>query len=109
LGEVVSAKRRERLPVVLTAREVRELLHNTEGTMWLISSLLYGTGMRLLEALRLPVKEVEFERRKLIVREGQGNMDRVTVLPENLIHSTVAGPIRPRQGLASARPCGWIW
>ena len=55
------------------------------GTTWLIASLLYGTGMRLLEGLRLRVKDVEFERRELIVREGKGNKDRVTVLPENLI------------------------
>lgn len=85
LDEVVSAKNGERLPVVLTPREVRELLHNTSGTMWLACSLLYGTGMRLLECLRLRVKDVEFERRELIVREGKGNKDRVTVLPENLI------------------------
>jgi integron integrase len=85
LDEVVSAKRGDRLPVVLTAREVRELLHNTEGTMWLVCSLLYGTGMRLLECLRLRVKDIEFERREIVVREGKGNKDRVTVLPENLI------------------------
>jgi integron integrase len=85
LDEVVSAKRRDHLPVVLTAREVRALLHNTEGTMWLVSSLLYGTGMRLLECLRLRVKDIEFERREIVVREGKGNKDRVTVLPENLI------------------------
>jgi integron integrase len=85
LDEVVSAKRGDRLPVVLTAREVRELLHNTEGTMWLVCSLLYGTGMRLLECLRLRVKDIEFDRREIVVREGKGNKDRVTVLPENLI------------------------
>lgn len=50
-----------------------------------MASLLYGTGMRILEALRLRVKDVEFEQRELIVREGKGNKDRVTVLPENLI------------------------
>ena len=85
LNEVVSAKKARRLPVVLTQREVRELLLNLQGTQWLIASLLYGTGMRILEALRLRVKDVEFERRELVVREGKGNKDRVTVLPENLI------------------------
>jgi integron integrase len=55
------------------------------GTMWLVASLLYGTGMRLLEGLRLRVKDVEFERREIVIREGKGNKDRVTVLPENLI------------------------
>jgi integron integrase len=71
--------------VVLTQREVRELLLQLQGTQWLVASLLYGTGMRILEGLRLRVKDVEFERRELIVREGKGNKDRVTVLPENLI------------------------
>jgi integrase len=84
LAEVVAAKTSRRLPVVLTQREVRELLQ-FDGTMWLIASLLYGTGMRILEGLRLRVKDVEFERREIIVREGKGNKDRVTVLPENLI------------------------
>ena len=85
LDEVVSAKVSRRLPVVLTAREVRCLLQSLDGTMWLVASLLYGTGMRVLEALRLRVKDVEFERREIIVREGKGAKDRVTVLPENLI------------------------
>ncbi len=86
LDEVVSAKASRRLPVVLTPREVRELLLNLEGgTTGLVVALLYGTGMRLLEGLRLRVKDVEFERREIIVREGKGSKDRVTVLPENLI------------------------
>lgn len=87
LSEIVSAKRGERLPVVLTAREVRELLQNTSGTMALVCSLLYGTGMRLLECLRLRVKDIEFERREIVVREGKGNKGRLTVLPENLIEA----------------------
>lgn len=82
LAEVVSAKVSRRLPVVLTSREVRSLLQSLDGTMWLVASLLYGTGMRVLEALRLRVKDVEFERREIIVREGKGAKDRVT---ENLI------------------------
>lgn len=85
LTEVVSAKVSRRLPVVLTSREVRSLLQALDGTMWLVASLLYGTGMRVLEALRLRVKDVEFERREIVVREGKGAKDRMTVLPENLI------------------------
>jgi integrase len=87
LDEVVQAKTPKRLPVVLTTRKVRDLLMQLNGPMWLIASLLYGTGMRLLEALRLRVKDVEFERREIIIREGKGNKDRVTVLSENLIIS----------------------
>ncbi len=85
LDEVVAAKPGKRLPVVLTQTEVRRLLDATSGTMGLAISLLYGTGMRLLEGLRLRVKDVEFTRREVIVRAGKGNKDRVTVLPENLI------------------------
>lgn len=85
LDEVIAAKTGKRLPVVLTQVEVRDLLNAMSGTMGLIASLLYGTGMRLLEGLRLRVKDVEFSRREIIVREGKGNKDRVTVLPENLL------------------------
>jgi integron integrase len=85
LDEVIAAKASRRLPVVLTPTEMRRLLNAMSGTMGLVASLLYGTGMRLLEGLRLRVKDIEFERREIIVREGKGNKDRVTVLPENLI------------------------
>ncbi len=85
LDDVVQAKTPKRLPVVLTATEVRDLLLHLQGTTGLIAQLLYGTGMRLLEALRLRVKDVEFARREIVIREGKGNKDRVTVLPENLI------------------------
>ncbi|TAM09174.1 MAG: integron integrase [Nevskiaceae bacterium] len=85
LDEVVVAKRGQRLPVVLTPSEVRALLGHTSGTMGLVIGVLYGTGMRLLECLRLRVKDVELTRRELVVRQGKGNKDRVTVLPENLV------------------------
>lgn len=85
LDEIVQARVARRLPVVLTPREIRELLHYLSGTMHLVASLLYGTGMRLLEGLRLRVKDIEFERREIIAREGKGNKDRVTTLPENLV------------------------
>jgi integron integrase len=85
LDEIVAAKETRRLPVVLTPGEVRSLLQELSGPSGLIASLLYGTGMRLLEGLRLRVKDIEFERRELIVRDGKGSKDRVTVLPENLI------------------------
>jgi integron integrase len=85
LDEVVQARTPRRLPVVLTPSEVRALLQHMSGSTGLIAQLLYGTGMRLLECLRLRVKDVEFTRREIVVREGKGNKDRVTVLPENLI------------------------
>ena len=85
LDEIVSAKNSRKLPVVLTIAEVRALLMELSGSAGLVASLLYGTGMRLLEGLRLRVKDIEFERRELLVRDGKGRKDRVTVLPENLI------------------------
>jgi integron integrase len=85
LDEIVAAKDSRRLPVVLTPSEVRALLHQMTGTTGLVASLLYGTGMRLLEGLRLRIKDVGLERREILVRDGKGGKDRVTVLPENLI------------------------
>jgi integron integrase len=85
LDEIVGAKQPQRLPVVLTPAEARALLAELSGTMELVASLLYGTGLRLIEALRLRVKDVEFHRRELVVRLGKGAKDRVTVLPENLV------------------------
>jgi integron integrase len=86
LGKVdaLRAKRTTRLPVVLSREEVRRLLGGLEGTMSLIGRLLYGTGMRLMEAIRLRVKDVDFDRGQVIVREGKGSKDRVVMLPETL-------------------------
>lgn len=85
LDEIVAAKDPRRLPVVLTPSEVRVLLLELSGTLWLVGSLLYGTGMRLLEGLRLRIKDIDFERREILVRAGKGGKDRATVLPENLV------------------------
>ncbi len=89
LNNVVQAKRMPRLPVVLTSTEVTRLLNQMSGTMGLFARLLYGTGMRLREGLRVRVKDLDFERREVIVREGKGGKDRVTMLPEALL-----GPIQ---------------
>jgi integron integrase len=89
LDEMVRAKRPQRLPVVLTRREVRELLGRLRGTTWLMASLLYGSGLRLLECARLRVKDVDFERGEILVRDGKGRKDRVTMLP-----ASVKGPLR---------------
>ena len=81
LENVVSAKRPARLPVVLTKEEVRRVLAETRGTSGLVLRLLYGTGMRVLEGLRLRVKDLDFSRREIVIREGKGFRDRVTMLP----------------------------
>jgi integron integrase len=85
LAGMVQAKRQPRLPVVLTPGEVRILFDQLEGGMALVAQVLYGTGMRLMEGLRLRVKDVDFERREILVRDGKGGKDRVTMLPERLV------------------------
>lgn len=85
LDDVVAAKGGKRLPVVLTVQETLRLLDRLEGTSGLIARLLYGSGMRVMEGVRLRVKDIDFERHELIVREGKGNKDRVTMLPQSLI------------------------
>jgi integron integrase len=81
LNDVTRASHSKRLPVVLDRGEVRSLLAQLHGTPWLVANLLYGSGLRLLEALRLRVKDLALERGELIVREGKGGKDRVTMLP----------------------------
>jgi integron integrase len=84
LDNVTQAKAPKRLPVVLTVAEVQAVLGRMNGTYLLIASLLYGGGMRLMEAVRLRVKDVDFARREILVREGKGFKDRVTMLPESV-------------------------
>jgi len=85
LENVTRARRPKRLPVVLTAAEVRSVLAQLDGAPWLVANLLYGSGLRLMEALRLRVKDVVIERQELIVRDAKGGRDRVTILPSSLL------------------------
>jgi len=84
IGDVVHAKRPVVLPVVLTREEARALLSCMQGVPWIVASLIYGAGLRLLEALQLRVKDVDFARRELTVRRGKGQQDRRTMLPSAL-------------------------
>lgn len=86
LDDVVRAKQPQRLPVVLTVSEVRKILGLIQGTNGLIARLMYGTGMRLMEAIRLRVKDVNFEYRQIVIRDGKGGKDRTTVLPDALFN-----------------------
>lgn len=81
---VIRAKRPVRLPIVLTKDEVRRIHAQLDGTYLLIAQMLYGSGMRLLECLRLRVKDVDFDRNEIVVREGKGDKDRRTMLPASL-------------------------
>ncbi|MDP9008339.1 MAG: integron integrase [Pseudomonadota bacterium] len=85
LENVTRAQRPKRLPVVLTTAEVRSVLAQLDGAPWLFANLLYGSGLRLMEALRLRVKDLVIERGELIVRDAKGGKDRVTVLPTSVV------------------------
>lgn len=84
MESVLRAKRSRRLPTVLSHAEVRQLLSMMSGRPWLMASLLYGTGMRLMECLRLRVKDVDFARNEILIRNGKGAKDRRTMLPRTL-------------------------
>ena len=88
LGEIrgiVRAKPKQKLPVVLTTEEVRRLLAELSGLHWLVACLQYGSGLRLLESVRLRVKDLDFNHRAILVRDGKGGKDRVVTLPEELV------------------------
>ncbi len=92
IGEMegfVRAKRPKRLPTVLTRKEVARLLAQLQDTQWLMASLLYGTGMRLMECARLRVQDIDFEYQQIVVRNGKGQKDRVVPLP-----GTLAAPLQ---------------
>jgi integron integrase len=98
LEQVIRAKKPQRLPVVLTVDEVDALLAELRGAEWLIASLLYGSGLRLMECLRLRVKDVDFQTRQITVRNGKGSKDRVTMLPNAVV---TALPLHLRQNRES--------
>ena len=85
LDKVEAARTPKRLPVVLTRDEVMAVLLRLEGRHGLIARLLYGTGLRIMECLRLRIKDVDFERGEILVRDGKGAKDRVTMLPASVI------------------------
>lgn len=90
LDDVVRAKRPQRLPVVLNQQEVHALLSALNGVPWIMGTLLYGAGLRLMECLGLRVKDVDFVRGEVLVREGKGAKDRVTMLPSAIVSRLTA-------------------
>jgi len=85
ITNIVRAKKPSKLPVVLSRQEITRLLNNLHGQQWLMTSLLYGSGLRLMECLQLRIQDIDFSQHHIMVREGKGNKDRITVLPDNLI------------------------
>ncbi|MDX1297727.1 MAG: integron integrase [Pseudomonas sp.] len=97
LAGIVRAKKPKHLPVVLTRDEVSRVLAQLSGVKWMVATLLYGSGLRLLEALRLRVKDVDFSRGEVVVRDGKGQKDRVTMLPRALV-----GPLQEHFEMVAA-------
>jgi integron integrase len=89
IGDFTKAKRPQRLPVVLTHEEVNRLLVKLTGVKAIMAGLLYGSGLRLMECLRLRVKDIDFDRGQIVVRDGKGQKDRITMLPDKY-----ANPLR---------------
>jgi integron integrase len=95
--KVTWAKKPKRLPTVLTSEEVNQILTCLSGQYKLVGKLLYGSGLRLLECLRLRIKDVDFAQLQIMVRDGKGNKDRITMLPESVVPSLQEHLIRVRQ------------
>jgi site-specific recombinase XerD len=104
LEGVVRARRPRRLPVVLTREEVDAVFERMAGTHRLMARLMYGTGLRLMECLRLRVKDVDFARREVIVRQGKGAKDRRTMFPAALV-----ADMRAQKNPGAAVEWGWHW
>ena len=84
LGELIRARKPKRVPVVMTREEVKAVLGHLTGDKWLMASLMYGAGLRLMECLRLRVQDIDFGRNEITIRDGKGFQDRMTMLPESL-------------------------
>ncbi len=107
LDGVVRARTRRRLPVVLSEAEVRAVRERLEGEPALVVGLLYGSGLRLMEALRLRVKDLDFQRRELTVRDGKGGKDRLTLFPESLVAGLEAHLLKVRRLHKADLADGW--
>ena len=107
LDGVVRARTRQRVPVVLSEGEVRAVRERLEGEPALVVGLLYGSGFRLMEALRLRVKDLDFQRRELAVRDGKGGKDRMTMVPQSLVPGLQEHLEQVRQLHRSDLAAGW--
>ena len=106
LENIEKAKASKRLPVVLTRAEVQTILARLAGEHWLVGSLLYGAGLRIMECLRLRVKDVDFARCEILVRDGKGAKDRVTMLPLSLAEPLRGHLARVRSVYSADRTAG---
>jgi len=83
--DITWAKKPKRLPTVFTRKEVKSVLEQLSGDKWIVANLLYGSGLRLMECLRLRIKDIDYSSKKITVRSGKGDKDRITMLPEIVI------------------------
>ena len=97
LGEVVRARKPRRLPVVMTRDEMAAVLSRLSGYKWLMASLMYGAGLRLMECLRLRVQDVDFSGNQILVRDGKGSKDRIVMLPQTLKKPLIAHLLKVRE------------
>jgi integron integrase len=107
LGEVIRAKKKKRLPVVMTRDEIKAVLGQLTGDKWLMVSLMYGAGLRLMECLQLRVQNIDFEKRELLIRDGKGAKDRRSVLPGSMIEPLKEHLGRVRELHARDLADGW--
>ena len=96
---VVRATRPRRLPVVLTREEVRSILGQLQGLNWIMAMLLYGAGLRLMECLRLRAKDIDCPRSEIVVRDGKGGKDRVTMMYTHVVNRGGRGVLSPADRL----------
>jgi integron integrase len=110
LGEFTRAKRPQRVPVVLAQTEIGAVLDRMTGVPALMASLLYGAGLRLLECARLRAKDLDFERLEIVVRDGKGRKDRITMLPERMVDPLRAhlDGVRAQHARDVAAGPGWV-
>lgn len=97
IERIERAKRSERLPVYFSRQEVEQILSRLSGQYWLMASLLYGSGLRLMECLRLRIKDLDFAYYQITIRDGKGDKDRLTMLPRSLRERLQAQIERVRQ------------
>jgi integron integrase len=110
LDGIVRAKSAPRLPVVLDRDEVRAVIEQLDGVAWLMVGLLYGAGLRLLECMQLRVKDLDFARNEIVVRQGKGGRDRRTMLPAGLRAPlrTHIEEVRSQHSRDVRRGAGWV-
>jgi integron integrase len=84
LGEVIRARKPRHIPAVMTREEVKAVLGHLKGDKWMMANLMYGAGLRLMECLRLRVQDIDFARNEILIRDGKGAKDRITMLPESV-------------------------